>query len=273
MEYHPSIHPSIHPSSYAYPGWAVGAEVWAWTPRLPSPCTFALGLPGGSQGIPRPAEWHSHFSVSWACPRSPHGGACLEHLPRKASRGHPVQMPEPTQLVPLDVEEQWLYSKFLLGLRAPHPISVQDIWSEVRWHDHKVDNWPPVLNIKILLITFCQESPQMLCAKLGVNRWNRLGHPHLVTGNFLAVRTKHVAAIPFNSSEKCNILRCHYPCSVNVCGLFTKIIAGFTENCGTITKISKISLSWWILLTLQWRKPQFACCLYCFTLCCYLSCC
>ena len=30
-------------------------------------------------------------------------------------------------------------------------------------------------NIKILLITFCQESPQMLCAKFCGKRWNRLG--------------------------------------------------------------------------------------------------
>ena len=64
--------------------------------------------------------------VTPACPGSssgsPPGGACQEHLPRKVSRGHPIQMPEPTQLAPLDVEEQRLYFKFLLGDRAPHPI-------------------------------------------------------------------------------------------------------------------------------------------------------
>ncbi|MEQ2257315.1 hypothetical protein ILYODFUR_033575 [Ilyodon furcidens] len=33
------------------------------------------------------------------------------------------QMPEPPQLAPLDVEEQWVYSEFLPDGRAPHPIS------------------------------------------------------------------------------------------------------------------------------------------------------
>ena len=37
------------------------------------------------------------------------------------------------------------------------------------------NNLSIVLNIKILLITFCQESPQMLCAKFRWNWWNRLG--------------------------------------------------------------------------------------------------
>ncbi|MEQ2211635.1 hypothetical protein XENOCAPTIV_010028 [Xenoophorus captivus] len=32
-------------------------------------------------------------------------------------------MPEPPQLAPLDVEEQWLYSEPLADSRAPHPIS------------------------------------------------------------------------------------------------------------------------------------------------------
>ena len=36
---------------------------------------------------------------------------------------HPIQMPEPPQLAPLDVEEQQLYSELLPVDRAPHPIS------------------------------------------------------------------------------------------------------------------------------------------------------
>ncbi|XDV13813.1 hypothetical protein PO909_002140 [Leuciscus waleckii] len=62
-----------------------------------------------------------------ACPRSspgsPPSGTHPEHLPRKASRRHPEQMPEPPQLAPLDVEEQRLYSELLPSDRAPHPIS------------------------------------------------------------------------------------------------------------------------------------------------------
>ena len=46
-----------------------------------------------------------------------------QHLPRKVSRGHLIQMPKPTQLAPLDVEEQRLYSELLPGDRTPHPIS------------------------------------------------------------------------------------------------------------------------------------------------------
>ncbi|MEQ2253447.1 hypothetical protein ILYODFUR_032202 [Ilyodon furcidens] len=66
-------------------------------PRLPSPQT------------PPPAPSSSR--------------TCLEHLPRKASRRHPIQMPEPPQLTLLDVEEQRLYSELLPDGRAPHPIS------------------------------------------------------------------------------------------------------------------------------------------------------
>ncbi|KAK3552864.1 hypothetical protein QTP86_024271 [Hemibagrus guttatus] len=65
--------------------------------------------------------------VSPACPgSSPRplpGRACLEHLPRETSWRHPKQMPEPPQLSPFDVEEQWIYSKLLPGDRAPYPIS------------------------------------------------------------------------------------------------------------------------------------------------------
>ncbi|XP_060798521.1 class I histocompatibility antigen, F10 alpha chain-like isoform X2 [Neoarius graeffei] len=62
-----------------------------------------------------------------ACPGSspgpPPGGTCLEHLPREASRRHPKKMPEPPQLIPLDVEQQRLYSELLPNDCASHPIS------------------------------------------------------------------------------------------------------------------------------------------------------
>ena len=65
--------------------------------------------------------------ISLACPLSAPGSpprwACLKHLPTEVSRRHPDQMPEPPQLVPLDIEEQRLYSEPLLDVRVPHPIS------------------------------------------------------------------------------------------------------------------------------------------------------
>ncbi|CAM4598776.1 unnamed protein product [Leuciscus chuanchicus] len=63
--------------------------------------------------------------VSPACPRSspgsPPSGMRPEHLPGKASRRHPEQMPDPPQLTPLHVEEQRLYSELLPSDRASHP--------------------------------------------------------------------------------------------------------------------------------------------------------
>ena len=104
-------------------GRVAGAAAWAGTPRLPSPQTLPPALPGGSQGVPRPAKQHSHSSVSWSSSESPPGGAWQEHLLRKVSRGHTKQMPKPPQLAPLDVEEQRLYSELHPGDRAPHSIS------------------------------------------------------------------------------------------------------------------------------------------------------
>uniref|UniRef100_A0A3Q3IZN9 Transposase Tc1-like domain-containing protein n=1 Tax=Monopterus albus TaxID=43700 RepID=A0A3Q3IZN9_MONAL len=52
-------------------------------------------------------KWRNILWTDETCPGSspgpPPGGTCLEHLPRKASRRHPKQMPEPPQLAPLDV--------------------------------------------------------------------------------------------------------------------------------------------------------------------------
>ncbi|KAK3529130.1 hypothetical protein QTP70_016558 [Hemibagrus guttatus] len=42
---------------------------------------------------------------------------------KETSRRHPKQMPEPPQLPPFDVVEQWLYSELLPGDIAPYPIS------------------------------------------------------------------------------------------------------------------------------------------------------
>ncbi|MED6236536.1 hypothetical protein ATANTOWER_010630 [Ataeniobius toweri] len=45
-----------------------GAADSAETPRRPSPQTAPPAPPGGTQGVPRPAERHSPPSVFWAIP-------------------------------------------------------------------------------------------------------------------------------------------------------------------------------------------------------------
>ncbi|KAK3574391.1 hypothetical protein QTP86_006581 [Hemibagrus guttatus] len=74
---------------------------------------------------PKAFPGHLRDIVSPACPGSSlgslPGGTCPEHLPRKMSRRHPKQMPEPPQLSPFDVEEQRLYSKLLSGDRSSLP--------------------------------------------------------------------------------------------------------------------------------------------------------
>ncbi|MED6271780.1 hypothetical protein CHARACLAT_023791, partial [Characodon lateralis] len=46
-------------------------------------------------------------------PGPPPSGTCLEHLPREARWRHLIKMPVPSQLTPLDVEEERLYSELL----------------------------------------------------------------------------------------------------------------------------------------------------------------
>lgn len=54
----------------------------------------------------------SHSNISWSTLGSPPQG------------GVQIQMPEPSQLGPLDVEEQQLYSELLPGGRGTHPITM-----------------------------------------------------------------------------------------------------------------------------------------------------
>ncbi|MEQ2238023.1 hypothetical protein ILYODFUR_029142, partial [Ilyodon furcidens] len=63
-----------------------GAAHSAETPRHPSPQTPP---PGGTQGVPRPAERHSPSSVSWAVPWASSRWD-VPGTPPEASRSHPV---------------------------------------------------------------------------------------------------------------------------------------------------------------------------------------
>ena len=65
-------------------------------PKLPRDI-ISLACPwSASESIPR-----------WACPK---------HLLGETSKRHPDQIPEPTQLAPLDLEEQRFYSEPLLDV-------------------------------------------------------------------------------------------------------------------------------------------------------------
>lgn len=81
---------SIHPSS-------LSTEIFfnsaAWDPKA---------LPGQLLNNVPPA-------LPGSSPGSPTGETCPEFLAREAFRRHSKQMPEPPQLTPLNVEEQWLY--------------------------------------------------------------------------------------------------------------------------------------------------------------------
>ena len=93
--------------------------------RLSSPQALHPALPGGSWGVPRPAERHSPSSVSCVFLRA-HSQRCPEDITREASEGHPGQVSEPPHLALLNSEEQRLYSKLLLDDGASQPISERE---------------------------------------------------------------------------------------------------------------------------------------------------
>ncbi|MED6236714.1 hypothetical protein ATANTOWER_013294 [Ataeniobius toweri] len=80
------------------------------TPRLPSPQRPLPAPPGQPRDIVPPA-------CPGLSPGSPPGGTCLEHLPREASRRHPIQMPEPPELAPLYVCPSRMAELLTLSLR------------------------------------------------------------------------------------------------------------------------------------------------------------
>ncbi|XP_077403996.1 glucocorticoid modulatory element-binding protein 1 isoform X4 [Vanacampus margaritifer] len=115
-----NFHPAIHHLPLIQ-GQVAGAAALTGKQRPPSPQPLQPAPPAGSQGVPRPAERHSHIvqrpgSSPWPLAR----GTC----PREASRRHPNQI-SPGCL-------NWLLSmrrisgltlEYLLGGRASHPIS------------------------------------------------------------------------------------------------------------------------------------------------------
>lgn len=78
-------------------------------PNLPLPHTSSSS-PALLQSIPSHSQ-ASRDIVSPACPGPSPDETCLDHLPRKATKGHPKQ------------KEQRLYSELLLSDSASHPIS------------------------------------------------------------------------------------------------------------------------------------------------------
>ncbi|KAK5607697.1 hypothetical protein CRENBAI_014404, partial [Crenichthys baileyi] len=63
-------------------------------------------------------------------PGSPHSGKCLENLQREAPRRHLNQMPDPPELTPFDVKEQWLY------FMPPSPNKLFHLWQRLNQKAH-----------------------------------------------------------------------------------------------------------------------------------------
>ncbi|KAK3522485.1 hypothetical protein QTP86_015542 [Hemibagrus guttatus] len=113
-----NINSFIHSLSSAYPEPGRGGSSLSRDAQTLPPAFLE-----GPRGVPRPAEKHSLSSVSWVFP----GASSRWGIPRTPSQGVILETSETDarapQLPPFDVEEQRLYSKLLLGNRAPYPIS------------------------------------------------------------------------------------------------------------------------------------------------------
>ncbi|PWA19406.1 hypothetical protein CCH79_00017164 [Gambusia affinis] len=68
---------------------------------------------GGGSGVDDAVDLCCSVACPGSSPGPPPGGTCPEQLTRDASRKNPNQIPEPPQLAPLDMKEQWLYSESL----------------------------------------------------------------------------------------------------------------------------------------------------------------
>ncbi|MED6263793.1 Beta-catenin-like protein 1, partial [Characodon lateralis] len=114
IQYTPSIIPSIQPLSSVYPWVGLrGQQPKQRDPDFPLPSHLGQLV----QGNPKEFQGQPRNIVPPACPGSSSGppptGTCPEHLTGEASRRHPNQMPEPSQLASLDVEKQRLHSESL----------------------------------------------------------------------------------------------------------------------------------------------------------------
>lgn len=85
-------------------------EVWEGKPRLLNHQSDGPAPPGGSPGVPKLIVSYNLFSRSWICLRiSVQWDRPDPTLPGAAS----LQSAKPPQTVPLNLEEQWLYSETL----------------------------------------------------------------------------------------------------------------------------------------------------------------
>lgn len=110
FQFVPFIHPSIvvHISGVRL----MVVPVYAGYSRRPSTWQQSPAPAGGSQSVPRPNEINNPFQRVLDLPWCLLTSLTCPNRQRKAPRWPPDKKPKPPQLVPLDVKEQKLYSKF-----------------------------------------------------------------------------------------------------------------------------------------------------------------
>lgn len=95
--------------------------IWSWYLSLGEKSSTSVSgtpppaSPGRSRAIPKAAERYNHLGVAWVSPGVPPSsdGHAQNSSP---GRRHPDQMPKPSQVAPLGVEEQRLYFEPLLDV-------------------------------------------------------------------------------------------------------------------------------------------------------------
>ena len=109
------------------------------------------------------------FSVIWDWKLFALGWACLVTTNRRCPGS--ILMPEPLQLSPLDVEDQWFSSELPLDVSTPHPMSLRP--SPV--------TWPRSFGLYVYNLRKCKQNQCMLKKRGLVSRGQVVANSHIET--------------------------------------------------------------------------------------------